>query len=143
MKLDQTRKSKSLPKPLYDKIQQYITKSFVLDFNMLLKDNKFFKHLKPDLRYRLISEIFGDIYSQLDSENVKIWRNSFINYFRYLFLDNEKDFRASKELICEFVSHLYCRIFIPNQIIINKGETFSEMYLIYKEKVYVSLRKKG
>jgi len=28
-------------------------------------------------------------------------------------------------------------------VIINKGETFSDIYLVYKEKVYLSLRKKG
>ncbi len=42
LKLDQSRKSKSLPKPLYDKIKEYIEHSFVLDFNMLVKDNNFF-----------------------------------------------------------------------------------------------------
>ncbi len=42
LKLDQSRKSKSLPKPLYDKIKQYIERSFVFDFHMLVKDNDFF-----------------------------------------------------------------------------------------------------
>ena len=34
----------------------------VLDFNMMLKETDIFTQLKPDLRYRLIGEIFGDIH---------------------------------------------------------------------------------
>mmetsp|Transcript_19500 Transcript_19500/g.18626 ORF Transcript_19500/g.18626 Transcript_19500/m.18626 type:complete len:80 (-) Transcript_19500:320-559(-) len=79
---------------------------------MLRKDNEFFDQLKPDLRYRLIAEVFGDIYKNKD--NIKCFKDSFIFDFRYLFTDKDMGFLASKEMICEFVSNLYCRIFIPN-----------------------------
>jgi hypothetical protein len=59
-KIEKSRSHKSIPRPFYDKIKEYIENSFVLDFNMLLKDNNFFYYLKPDLRYKLICEVFGD-----------------------------------------------------------------------------------
>jgi hypothetical protein len=55
---------------------------------MLIKDNSFFYQLKPELRYRLISEIFGDIY--LSKENIKNLPSSFIFKFMYLFTDKER-----------------------------------------------------
>ena len=41
-------------------------------------------------------------------------------------------FIAGQEFICDFLSSLYCRIFIPSTEIIKYGETFPELYLIYK-----------
>ena len=37
---------------------------------------------------------------------------------------------------------LYCRVFIANQSIVKKGEYFSELYMIFKGKVTLSLVQK-
>lgn len=37
------------------------------------------------------------------------------------------------------MSILYCRVFIPNQSIVKQGEYFSELYMIFKGKVTLSL----
>ena len=41
--------------------------------------------------------------------------------------------------MCYFVSALYCRVFIANQSIVKKGEYFSELYMIFKGRVTLSL----
>ena len=55
-----------------------------------------------------------------------------------MFEDDE--FEAGKEFISDFLSHLYCRIYIPRSEIVKHGETFPELYLIYKGIVVLSLK---
>lgn len=120
-RLDKSRTNKHLPKGLYDNIKNYVEASFLLDFN-LIHSYEFYIQLKPKLRYKLINELFG----------------SFKQNFYYMFEDEE--FEAGQEFISDFLSHLYCRIYIPKSEIIKHGETFPELYLIYKGIVILSLR---
>lgn len=53
------------------------------------------------------------------------------------------NFLAGKEFISEFLSSLYCRIYIPRTEIIKYGETFPEMYLIYKGEVHLHTKSLG
>lgn len=39
--------------------------------------------------------------------------------------------------MADFLANLYCRIFIPGQDIIKRGESFPEIYLIYKGTVTI------
>jgi len=57
-----------------------------------------------------------------------------------MFEDEEHGFEAGKEFISDLLSNLYCRIFIPRSEIINYGETFPELYLIYQGIAMLSLK---
>ena len=52
----------------------------------------------------------------------------------------DEEFDAGQEFISDFLSNLYCRIYIPSTEIIKYGETFPELYLIYKGIVICSLK---
>lgn len=52
----------------------------------------------------------------------------------------DEEFDAGQEFISDFLSNLYCRIYIPSTEIIKYGETFPELYLIYKGIVVLSLK---
>jgi hypothetical protein len=54
LKLDNTRNDKSLPRPLYDKIKDFIESSLRSDFDMLIEGYDYFEQLKPSLRYRVV-----------------------------------------------------------------------------------------
>ena len=57
-------------------------------------------------------------------------------------LFEDENFKAGKEFISFFMTNLYCRIYVPNQLIVKKGETFPEMYLINRGSVVLSIKKK-
>jgi signal-transduction protein with cAMP-binding, CBS, and nucleotidyltransferase domain len=52
----------------------------------------------------------------------------------------DEEFGAGHEFKNEFLSLLYCRIYIPKSEIIKYGETFPELYLIHKGIVLVYLK---
>ena len=52
----------------------------------------------------------------------------------------DENFYAGQEFVSDFLSSLYCRIFIPKNEIIRHGEIFPELYLIYKGVVVLSLK---
>jgi hypothetical protein len=52
----------------------------------------------------------------------------------------DEEFEAGQEFISDFLSSLYCRIYIPGSPIIKYGETFPELYLIYKGIAVLSLK---
>ena len=54
-----------------------------------------------------------------------------------MFEDDE--FEAGSEFTSDFLSSLYCRIFLPGSEIVVKGESLAELYLIYKGSVSLSL----
>lgn len=54
-----------------------------------------------------------------------------------MFEDDE--FEAGHEFTSDFLSSLYCRIFLPGSDIIAKGDRLAELYLIYKGTVSVAL----
>lgn len=58
--------------------------------------------------------------------------------FYYMFEDEE--FYAGQEFVADFLSSLYCRIFIPKNEIIRYGEIFPELYLIYKGVVVLCMK---
>jgi hypothetical protein len=68
--------------------------------------------------------------------------HEFKHRFNYFFLDNDASFKASKEFVSYFICNLYCRIYVPNQIIMRKGDRFAEMYLIEGGHVMMSLKTK-
>ena len=105
-------------------IKQYVEASFRLDFN-LINAYEFFVQLKPKLRHKLVNECFGE------------FRDSFHHMF------NDDDFVAGNEFMAEFLSSLYCRIYIPKSEIIKYGETFPELYLIHRGIVVLSLKGGG
>lgn len=65
----------------------------------------------------------------------------FPHLFIYDFQD--KKLNCGNEFISFFVSKLYCRVFIENQTIVRKGEQFSEMYMIFKGQITISLETKN
>lgn len=54
LRLVSTRNDKTLPRPLYEKIKEFISSSLRRDFDMLIEDYDFFDQLKPSLRYRVV-----------------------------------------------------------------------------------------
>ena len=88
---------------------------------MTQKAYEFFGQLKPSLKYKLLDELFGPFKAN----------------FHYMFEDEEFGFEAGKEFISDFLSQLYCRIFIPRGDIIKVGETFPELYMIKQGSVNV------
>jgi hypothetical protein len=67
-----------------------------------------------------------------------LFKKPFLNDFsRALFQYENKT--TGKEFISLFTSELYCRVFIANQTIMKKGEIFSELYMIFKGSVTLSL----
>ena len=54
-----------------------------------------------------------------------------------MFEDDE--FEAGYEFISDFLSGLYCRIFLPNSDIVQKGDRMPELYLIYRGTVSIAL----
>jgi hypothetical protein len=60
--------------------------------------------------------------------------------FNHLFSFNSND--AGNEFISFFITGLYCRLYIAGQTIVNRGESFDEIYMIFEGKVVVSLNKK-
>ena len=125
LKLDSTRKEKWLPRPIYEKIKEFINSSLRHDFDMLVDGFAFFDQLKPSLRFRVVEEVFEE----------------FRDRFAYCFGDAD-GFRASKEFVSYFVCSLYCRIYVPNQVIVRRGDKFPELYLIETGHVVLSLRRK-
>jgi len=81
------------------------------------------------LRKELVYELFGTFI-----------KTDFLYLFHYDYRGQQ--LQCGDEFICYFVSCLYCRVFIANQSIIKKGEYFSEMYMIFKGKVTLSLSNK-
>lgn len=53
------------------------------------------------------------------------------------------EFEGSKGFICDFITHLYCRIYTPCSEIIQYGDKFPELYLIYKGSVSVQMNTVG
>lgn len=129
MKLDQARLSKQLPKNLHDKIKLYIKESILYDHKHLIQSHDFLFQLKPYLRHELVFELFRKF---IDAD------------FPYLFSYEYSGvyLQCGNEFISRFVSCMYCRVFIANQQIVRKGEMFSELYLIFKGKVTLSLANK-
>lgn len=68
--------------------------------------------------------------------------HDFKDRFNYFFIDDQTNFKASKEFISYFICNLYCRIYVPNQIIIRKNDRFAELYLIETGYVMMSLKNK-
>ena len=124
VKLDNSRLSKSLPKILYDKIKLYIHESLLYDHKKLVDGYEFLEHLKPNLRFLLIKDLFSPMI--LDFQHI------------FEFEDRE----TGNEFLTFFVSALYCRVFIANQTIVKRLEHFSEFYLIHKGSVTISLSHK-
>lgn len=63
---------------------------------------------------------------------------NFISNFFYLF--NDRDFEAGVEFTCEFVTSLKPQIFLPDNVIVDYGETFEYLYLIQESCVSLSLK---
>jgi hypothetical protein len=84
--------------------------------------------LKPKIRQKLTLELF----------------NTFNKNFHYMFDDDDFGFGAGKEFICDFMSNLYSRIYLPTEdeydAVIQYGETFPELYMIQEGIVLVSLK---
>lgn len=119
-RLDKSR-TKILPKHLYDSIKDFVEKSFYFDYN-LIRTQEFYEQLKPKIRHKLIFELF----------------KSFKEHFDYMFDDD--DFEAGNEFICDFISNLYSRIYLPGNEIIEYGDTFPELFMIQDGIVKLSLK---
>lgn len=118
IKLDGARSSKSLPKILYEKIKDYIKEMILYDHKKLIDGYEFLHQMTPKLRYELCMELFGNFITK-----------EFPHIFT--FEHEKKALNTGHEFISFFSSQLYCRVFIANQTIIKKGETFPELYLIF------------
>jgi Ion channel len=113
VKLDNSRMEKTLPEVLYIAIGNFIKESLSYDHKKLISGFEFLEQLKPSLRSRLVHELFPKFFKE----------------FEHLF-----EFELAicgKEFMAYFVTKLYCRLFMGNQIIIKKGDYFEEMYMIF------------
>jgi len=100
-----------------------VEKSFYFDYN-LIRTQEFFDQLKPKIRYKLVKELF----------------NGFYKNFEYMFDDDEYGFDGGREFICDFLSNLYSRIYLPGNDIIQYGDDFPELYMIQEGIVILSLK---
>ena len=104
---------KTLPEVLYIAIGNFIKESLSYDHKKLITGFEFLEQLKPSLRSRLVHELFPKFFKEFD----------------HLF-----EFELAicgKEFMAYFVTKLYCRLFMGNQIIIKKGDYFEEIYMIF------------
>ena len=76
------------------------------------------------MRFKLVCELF----------------DKFRREFNHMFTFQSTD--AGNEFISFFITSLYCRLYIPTQTMVRRGENFSEMYMIFEGKVVLSLRRK-
>jgi hypothetical protein len=53
---------------------------------------------------------------------------------------DDDDFEAGNEFICDFISNLYSRIYLPGNEIIEYGDTFPELFMIQNGIVKLSLK---
>lgn len=118
-KLEKSR-SKNFSKQLYDCIKDYTEKSYKYDFCKITKD-EFFVQLKPRVRHRLNSALFGN----------------FVTNFFYLF--NDQEFEGGCEFQSDFLSNMYSRLYLPENDIIQYGDEFSELVMIQDGVVSISL----
>lgn len=63
---------------------------------------------------------------------------NFISNFFYMF--NDRDFEAGVEFTCEFVTSLRPQIFLPDNVIVDYGDTFEDLFLIQESCVSLSLK---
>ena len=113
-----------MPEVLYIAIGNFIKESLSYDHKKLITGFEFLEQLKPSLRSRLVHELFPKFFKEFD----------------HLF-----EFELAicgKEFMAYFVTKLYCRLFMGNQIIIKKGDYFEEIYMIFQGKITLSLEKK-
>ena len=80
--------------------------------------------MKPKIRHKLINELF----------------KKFKKDFEYMFEDDEFGFEAGNEFICDFISHMYSRIYLPGNEIIEYGDSFPELFMIQDGIVKLSLK---
>lgn len=120
-KLQKCREKKILDRTLFRAILMYTEKSYQYDFADL-KNSEFYAQQKPRIRHRLINTLMAN----------------FISNFFYLF--NDRDFEAGVEFTCEFVTSLRPQIFLPDNIIVEYGDTFEDLFLIQESCVSLSLR---
>lgn len=85
-----------LPRYLYDSIKDFVEKSFIFDYKNI-RSQEFYDQLKPKIRQKLTMELF----------------KSFCTNFNYMFDDDDFGFDAGKEFMCDFLSNLYSRIYLP------------------------------
>ena len=57
-----------------------------------------------------------------------------------MFEDDEFGFEAGNEFICDFISHMYSRIYLPGNEIIEYGDSFPELFMIQDGIVKLSLK---
>ena len=109
-KLEHAR-DKSFSKTLYDSIKEFTRLSYQYDF-ILVKEKEFYSQLKPRIRHKLVQNLFGVVAKN----------------FYYMFNDNE--FEAGAEFTSHFLSNLYSSLHLPNNTIVEQGESFDEFILI-------------
>jgi len=90
----------------------------------LIRNQEFYDQLKPKIRHKLINELF----------------KKFKKDFEYMFEDDEFGFEAGNEFICDFISHMYSRIYLPGNEIIEYGDSFPELFMIQDGIVKLSLK---
>ena len=73
--------------------------------------------MKPRLRYRLVNALFSN----------------FISNFFYMF--NDSEFEASSEFTMNFVSNIYSQLYLPENMIIEKGDEFESLIMIQESIV--------
>lgn len=81
---------------------------------MILEDYDFYFKLKPQLKHKLTSLLFGE----------------FAKKFNHLFMNPDQGYFADSEFKSDFLANLYCRTFLSKGEIIRQGEEVDEMFLI-------------
>jgi hypothetical protein len=59
---------------------------------------------------------------------------------KFFYLFNDAEFEAGCEFTSNFISNIYSRLYLPENMIIDQGESFSEFMMIQEGVVSLQLR---
>ena len=64
--------------------------------------------------------------------------SSFVSNFFYLF--NDAEFEAGCEFTSNFLSNIYSRLYLPENMIVDQGESFQQFFMIQEGVVSLQMR---
>ena len=107
-KIEKSNKPFYIPPELYSSVKQFVEDAFLHDFNMIIEEFNFYQQLSPKMQSELITTIFKD------------FQHKFAHFFSH----------CEKGFLNELIINMYCRIYPPEQTIIQYGENFREVFFI-------------
>eukprot|EP00347_Sterkiella_histriomuscorum_P018484 403345342 len=112
-KVEKSNKPNYIPPDLYSSIKRYVQDAFLHDFNLIIEEFPFYHQVSPKMQTELINILFKDFQQQ----------------FRGFFQHCERGF------LNELIINMYCRIYEPDQTVIQYGHKVHELYFIREGQV--------